>query len=93
MKTYENYTPPPQSIEILESITCDLCGSVTTSEWKQDMTDIEKIRVLQVTGYDCQSGGQATEISFDICPDCFENRLIPWLKSQGAEPTIKESDW
>lgn len=28
------------------------------------------------------------EIVFDICPDCFKNRLVPWLKSQGAEPAI-----
>ena len=25
--------------------------------------------------------------SFDICPDCFKDKLIPWIKSQsGAEP-------
>ena len=93
MRKYKTYTPPQREIKTLDTITCDLCGSVTKNNWKQDSTDVEKIRVFRVTGYGCPSGGQATDTSFDICPDCFDNKLVPWLKSQGAKPTIKNSDW
>jgi hypothetical protein len=38
-------------------------------------------------------GGRGEVVYFDICDGCFERRLAPWLKEQGAEPQTKEWDY
>ena len=32
-------------------------------------------------------------VEFDICPKCFDEVLVPFLKSKGAEPRVEENDW
>ncbi len=29
----------------------------------------------------------------DLCPECFKERLLPWLDSQGAKARIEDWDW
>ena len=36
-------------------------------------------------------GGFGTEINIDMCPDCFTNKLLPWLKSQGCK--VEYTEW
>ena len=38
-------------------------------------------------------GGDGESDTFDICPDCFKSKLIPWMREQGVEPEHKEWDW
>ena len=37
--------------------------------------------------------GSTTELSYDICGNCFKNKLMVWLESQGAKPQREEKDW
>lgn len=50
-----------------------------------------KIIIYHREGDSYPEGGSGTITEVDICPDCFQNKLVPWLELQGA--TIKEKDW
>ena len=45
------------------------------------------------TGSNYPEGGSGEETTIDICPDCFKDKLIPWVESFGGKPTVKEWNW
>jgi len=47
----------------------------------------------QKEGSNYPEGGTGTEYEIDLCPKCFKERLVPWLKSEGAAIEEKEWDW
>jgi len=51
------------------------------------------VTVKQKEGESYPDGGSGTEYEIDLCPDCFKNRLVPWLKSEGANIGEMEWDW
>jgi len=98
MRTYKKVTETVTR-ELLDKVTCDLCGKEgkrkdnwDSSEWNVNETEIEvKIRRREGNNYpECGSG---TKIVVDMCPECFINRLVPWLNSQGAGIKTEEWDW
>ena len=95
MKTYEKKTETVER-EVLVGRKCDLCGkeakcsSWDAGRWEVSETEIKTI-VRQKEGKSYPDGGWGTEYEIDLCPDCFKNRLITWLKSEGA--TIVEHKW
>ena len=82
----------------LEKMICDLCSKESigagwkNSIWSINETEIE-ITVRQTEGTNYPEGGFGTEYIIDLCPECFKNRLVPWLKSEGAKVEEKEWDW
>lgn len=84
--------------EVLVETTCDLCGKVAKSgDWQsstydEDDTEVTvTVRARQaITGYDY---GDVTEQYVDICPECFQNKLIPFLESEGAVIQKREYDY
>jgi len=83
----------PREITVLTEITCDLCRTVTTTDWKESCFDATESEIRLETGSNWPEGGSGARITIDICPNCFKKKLIPWVKEQGGEPTIKEWDW
>jgi hypothetical protein len=69
---------------------CVLCGA------KEDIEDGWS-KILggdsAVTTISCSLSREGRSIeentTFDICPICFVDKLIPWFKSQGAEPRVE----
>jgi len=100
MKVYETkiVPPKPQTTEkVLARTKCDLCGKESKgwnawsgSTFEVDETEIT-INIKQKEGMSFPEGGSGTEMEIDICPDCFKNKLVPWLISQGAN--IEENEW
>lgn len=72
---------------VVEKVTCDLCGS----EIAPKGYNIDEIIVSHVTGCSTPDGGYGDRIEYDLCGKCFDTRLVPWLKENGAEPRL--SDW
>jgi hypothetical protein len=76
--------------EILTKTVCDLCGvEAFGHKWNSSLYD-EKEALIEISiyykdGYSCPDGGAGTEFSPDICPKCFKEKLMPWLKSQGCK--------
>lgn len=40
-----------------------------------------------------QKEGSTEVTSFDLCGECFEKKLVPFLKSLGANPTVEDKDY
>ena len=79
----------------ITAITCDICRRATSGEvWTNGdkIYGAGKTQVfLEIGEYlpDCSNGEL---IEFDICPDCFRDKLMPVLQALGAKPTISEWD-
>jgi len=80
MKIYK--TIPETKAEQLESTTCDLCGDISycQSPWASGCS-IFKASIKMTDGQEWEDRGCDTEISYDVCPDCFKNKLVPWFDS------------
>lgn len=93
MKTWKKKTVTKEET-FLEKMNCDLCGSVVLKEdWSTGRFDTEETVISMKQGSSYPEGASGVETTFDICPDCFETKLIPWLEDQGAEAQKREYDW
>lgn len=73
---------PATTKEVVESVTCDICGAETNKPGY----DIDETTINYRYGERYPEGGSWSEVVVDLCGKCFEEKLIPWLKSQGATP-------
>ena len=94
---------PATTREIVESVKCDLCGDVikTTAvesdgvDWEnaQGYGEVNKTCVQIAKGYTYPDCHNLEFRAYHVCPVCFETKLEPWLKAQGAQHTEREEDW
>ncbi len=77
----------------VDTTTCDICKKEYRGEnWERENYSSLETEVRMKTGYSYPDSGSGEEMTFDICPDCFKNKLIPLLlKEFGASVTI--TDW
>jgi len=69
------------------SITCDICKETYRGQdWNAGSFDVLDTEVSFEFGTHYPEGRSTRKISVDICPRCFEEKLIPLLKELGAEP-------
>lgn len=89
MKHMKTIQIPAKTEKVVEKITCDLCGKeISDTQFK-----IDDVEICHESGSSYPEGGSGTRIAVDMCGDCFNGKLMPWLKSQGAEPRTEEWDW
>lgn len=91
MRTYREVTYPEYKRQVLSEITCELCRKTTKYEWKMGDYNLVEVEVRLKTGTSYPEGGMGEEINIDICPSCFENKLVPWVQSQGGSAEV--GDW
>lgn len=82
----------------LVKLTCDLCGEEAKGgDWQSSVYEVNEVElavtVRQKEGTSFPEGGHGQEYVIDMCPTCFKDRLVVWLKSQGAEIELKDWDW
>jgi hypothetical protein len=95
MRTYIKKTITKE-VEELQETKCDLCGKIAKcGHWESscwDVNDVElDISIVNKTGKSYPETSWGTTYMVDMCPECFQKKLIPWLESQGA--TILEREW
>lgn len=91
---------PQKEIEVTLKILCDIC-----KQSEGQLTDSEEVEWKVVSPYEIcttvlkyEDGitffqhSDIKRLSFHVCPQCFQNKLVPWFQEQGAEPTKKETD-
>jgi len=89
MRKYEERLTEPKIHTALVSVTCDICdteGSYVSTgnvDWEPGY-DVERTAVLYETGAVYPEGGYYERHSFDICPACFRDILIPLMIKHGA---------
>lgn len=81
--------------QVLTHRTCDICGSESYdgSNWSDKTFGVEEITILRKTGESYPDCGTMTDWSFDLCPSCWTEKLVPWMKEQGAFPEEKDIGW
>jgi len=97
MRKYELQTAVSER-NVLVELRCDLCGCRATNERYDAGMYVRNEVTLKVTvhhtkGKDYPEGGWGTEFIVDMCPECFRDKLIPWINSQGGDVQEKEWDW
>ena len=80
-KTYE--------IDDVVEVRCDLCGKVAGKPgrcvgWGHGY-DVEETWIEYRSGKQYPESGFRDVIAVDICPQCFCEKLVPWLIGQGAD--------
>lgn len=87
MNHLKTISVPARTREVVDFVTCDICKQKLR---RLDMYEVEEPTVYFSEGHRYPDGGAITTIRFDLCKDCFTEKLIPWLLSQGAIPRTEE---
>jgi len=90
MKHLRTVEVPSTQKQIVDFVSCDLCGEKIEHEGHYETNEIE---VRHKVGSSYPEGGSGTETKVDLCDACFDGRLIPWIVSQGGKPQTNEWDW
>ena len=97
MKTY-NEIVQESKVNVLVKKTCCICGTCVefpqnenSWETKFGFHDVLETRVELKEGVSYPEDSHGEIKSFDLCPKCFVEKLIPWFESQGAK--VQESEW
>ena len=90
MKHKKTITVPASESEIIEKTTCDTCNAELPTRYRHN---VDEVTIEYRTGYSCPDGGSGTKIEVDMCGECFNTKLVPFLKIMGADPVKEEWDW
>ena len=94
MKVYTERTVPEHVAKKLHAVVCDLCGKESPhGDWASKTYDVAETTISMEVGENYGDSGSIKETSYDICPECFRNKLMIWLEAQGAERTVQDRDW
>lgn len=94
MKRKETRKVPASTREEIVAVVCDLCGCEGRyGKWTTQPFDVEDVEISYESGRRYPEGNFTEVISYDICPKCFKTKLMPWLKSQGADPDVEDRNW
>lgn len=90
MKYLKTIIVPGTTGEIIAFVSCDLCKEkIPTCE----DNEVNEIKLYHKTGKQRLGIGSGETVEVDICDKCFDEKLIPWLRTQGAEPHTEEWSW
>ena len=88
MKHMKTVVVPEQRDQVVDFVTCDFCGVKHANH----SYDINEVEVRHKEGVLYPEGGSGTETRVDMCGKCFDEKLVPWLRSQGCLPCTVEWD-
>lgn len=74
----------------LYRVSCDLCGKAAPSlgtvyPWEEGRFDVTDtvVQVRLKSGKQYPEGGSGPLWAVDVCPECFQEKLLPWAASFG----------
>lgn len=98
MKQYEDISIPATTRKCLEKVICDLCGKESKRTdwwrrtWDESEYDFQETELNCRIGEDYPEGRNYDEYEIDMCPDCFINRLIPWIEKENPQAKIEKQE-
>ena len=63
---------------------------VKAYNWTKEDFERDETAISLEEGHYYPDSNYGEKLSIDICPNCFKNKLVPWLESQGAKMRKKE---
>jgi hypothetical protein len=91
MKYMKTIKVPETTRQVVEKVECDMCGE----EIKPSRNyEVDAVTVQRWHGETYPEGGNTRTQSFDICPKCFVEDLMPYIASK-RNMAVSESaaDW
>jgi hypothetical protein len=78
---------PATTREVIDSVTCEICGEKIENK---DNIEVDEITIRRKKGeqYPECGFGEMTEV--DMCGKCFEEKFLTWLWSYNGRPRISE---
>jgi len=95
MKHYKTVHRPAREEQMLDFLVCDICGRKSDSgwgDWRTKAYDATEVVVKLRLGDDYPEGGSGEKWEIDICPECFREKLIPWVEAFG-HTKIEAEEW
>ena len=91
-------TYPEHEKEYIAEVRCDICGCKAPNPespypWVKKMYRVCDVEVRLHEGTQYPESGCGEDTSFDICPECFKEELVPALFALGAQPRITDWDY
>lgn len=88
MKHQKTIEVPAETKVVTDFITCDIChekikGAISSY-------GVNKVEIRYKYGNEYPEGGDGEEVEMDMCPKCFETRLVPWIQTFGGEPSRRK---
>lgn len=82
-----------KTFEVIKGITCDICKKAANNsdQWHSPQgttQDINRTVLMHRVGHSYPIN-HGVQLEVDICPDCFETKIIPFLKLLGVDPQYK----
>jgi hypothetical protein len=91
MKIYKTVNVPASTYKSIDKTICDVCGKDVDSGL--DFYQKSEVDISYECGEIYPEGGNTKVTSFDLCGECFEKKLVPFLKLLGANPTVEDRDY
>lgn len=86
--------------QYVAEVRCDICCALGRSSvhdlatyWDDGLYCTEASAIWSRRGYTDPDGGESTTTTADICNDCFEEHVVPFLESLGVKMRVKEIEW
>jgi hypothetical protein len=94
MKHYKEVEIPASKKQKQTHASCDICKRSDERNPRVDYCDIDETEIsfrdVEMAFPEC---GKGKTYSYDICHDCFAEKVIPALSDLGAEPAVEEWDY
>jgi hypothetical protein len=88
---------PQHDEDITVKYVCDLCHKEAPKPWSKGWAEsdyeVAEVEIRLKTGNRSPEGGYGEYRFFDLCPDCFNSILVPFLQGKGAQCYKEEWDW
>ena len=91
MKHMKTVVIPESTRDVVDFVTCDLCKNKIDDNYSNYSAEETEVRHKRGAAY--PEGGNGTETTFDICGQCFDEKLTPWMEANGATPATREWDY
>lgn len=93
-------TTETQERKYVAEVRCDICCALggasvydLATDWDDDLSSTDESAIWSRRGYTDPDGGESTTTTADICNDCFEEHVVPFLESLGVKMRVKEIEW
>lgn len=87
MKKYEDKVIPESTKKVLVETTCDMCKKEITGSFYE----ADEVKISRNHGTQYPEASYTKKDYVDLCGKCFQEKLIPWLKSQGCEMQTEDT--
>lgn len=83
-----------RQVNKLNQEKCNLCKKESTlGYWVSDNHNASETEVYMVESNHYGDSGNGTAYMANICNNCFKEKLIPFLESEGSKVKIEEWDY